>query len=265
MATVRSLFDVSGNIGDVSMYTLAGKKYIRRATTLSADDIRSRPSFKRTRENMQEFGGAGRFARELRLGLSAVVKRYGDSRLYSRLQKVFTKLLKMSPGIRGQRPVDLVTHSQFLIGFPLNRGLSLDAVLQSTFVVTPNSTRNGVTLVLPAVNPDADLSIPEGATHYKVLVQVLGISNLVFDTDIMGYVPLNPAMSGAKALVDSGYFSVSVPMAAPLTLLAELPGLPAMTADDSLVALVGVEFYQEVSGTQWLLAAGNAMDIVAIA
>jgi hypothetical protein len=51
------------------------------------------------------------------------------------------------------------------------------------------------------------------------------------------------------------------PLAGTTTVVATLPGSPTMTADVSAANVIGIEFYQEVNGSYYLFASGNAMKI----
>jgi hypothetical protein len=48
------------------------------------------------------------------------------------------------------------------------------------------------------------------------------------------------------------------------TLVSELPGAPALPTDTALISCLGIEFYQEINGNQYLLSSGNAMKIAKV-
>jgi hypothetical protein len=264
MAKYKSLFKVSGDIGDVNMFQRDGQKFVRETTSLDKKRIMTDPKFRRMRENMMEFGGAGKVSKSLRFGLAEVAKRFGDSQLSSRLTGKFRKMVRMANGIRGQRPVEPLNNAALLQGFPLHRGISLESVL--TFRLDPqvNVARNGVSLTLTNFNPDAHLTVPAGASHYVVLLVVVGLTDHIYDGSIDGYWPVNELVSGKSMVVRSVEYSVNALAPTTIVLNADLPGLPTMTANDALVTLVGVEFYTEVSSVMYVLESGNAMNVVGI-
>ena len=264
MAKVKGLFDVRGNVGDVNMYQLNGKKYIRRTTTMDKAKLMSNPNMKRVRENMMEFGGAGLVAKALRAGLTPVAKRYADSRFSSRMLAVCKRMVKMATGIRGQRPVEPLNRKQLLEGLPLNKEFSLRAVLNLTVDVVPNVGRNGATVTATLLNPDLHIVPPTYASHFKLVLLVVGLTDHVYDASMEGYLAANAAVNGLNAIASSQEIAVTGVAPTTVTLTADLPGAPVMGTTDALCVLVGVEFYQEVSNAYYLLASDNAMDLLKV-
>jgi hypothetical protein len=264
MAKLKSIFQVSGDIGGTNMYTQNGEQYVRNTTTLTKDRIMKDPKFKRTRENMMEFGGAGMVAKALRTGLASVVKRYGDGRLSSRLTGRFRTMTRTATGIRGQRPIEPLANKHLLEGMPLHRSISLETVMTLPVDLAANVDRNGATMTLTQLNPDTDLTVPDGATHFKVLLLVVGLTDHVYDPAKESYSAANAAVNSAKYLASTAEMAVTGLPPTTITLTATLPGSPVMATTDALLALVGVEYYQSVSGSYYVLESGNAMDIVKV-
>ena len=74
------------------------------------------------------------------------------------------------------------------------------------------------------------------------------------------YEAKDAANDGLKDVQYSGYLPVNA-MTSAVSLVSTLPNAPTLTADVSVINILGVEFYQEVNGTQYLFAQGNAMKI----
>jgi hypothetical protein len=265
MAKFRSLFRVSGDIGDVNFYEKDGKKFMRQTTSLDKDRIMTAPEFKRTRENMREFGGAAVIGKSLRVGLANVLKRYADSNFTSRLTRIFKKVQRAATtGERGKRPITVVANKAKLVGMNLHKDELLNMVFSAPFTATANAGRNVVTLDVPIFDADALVTPPPGATHFKLVLVATSLSDHVFDTDQEGYTPTDPSLNALNAVAVSAALPVDLPTTAALQLVATLPGSPVMTTSCGLVACVGIEFYQEVLGVMYILAQSNGMRIIEI-
>jgi hypothetical protein len=264
MAKYKSLFKVSGDIGDINMYQREGQKYVRETTSLTKEKIMTDPRFRRTRENMMEFGGAGLVSKSLRVGLAAVAKRYGDSRMGARFLGIFKKMVRQANGVRGQRPIEPFNYRHLLEGKPLNRNIQLNSVITLPLDLQANVGRNGATLTLTQLETDRDLIAPTYATHFKVLLLVVGLSDHIYDQSIENYSPFTPEVNSSQMLSTSASYALAGLPPTTITLNADLPGLPTMSATEALVAFVGVEFYTEAGGNLYVLESGNAMDIVKV-
>ena len=263
MAKFRSLFRVSGDIGDVNFYEKDGQKYMRQTTSLDKDRIANDPAFQRTRENNREFSGAAAAGKSLRLGLSSVLKRFADNRFGARLLRTFKKVQRGSvTGARGQRPVEVMPQRSKLVGQSLHRESLLSAIFTAPFTLTPSVSRNSVTLDIPVFDIDTQVTAPQGATHFKMVLVIAALSDQVWDADEASYIPMDPDLNGLNATEMSVEQDLDVPMVAPIQLVASLPGNPTMLSTTGLVACVGIEFYQQVTGNLYVLASDNAMKIV---
>jgi hypothetical protein len=130
-------------------------------------------------------------------------------------------------------------------------------VFGAAFTVNANVSRNLATLNIPAFNPTDFIDIPAGATDFRMILAAVVLSDYRFDS-IEGYVPKNPSVNGLAKIEYSSYLDVNI-AAGPIILNAAIPGSPLLTADETLICCIGIEFYQEVSGSYYLFAGGNAM------
>ena len=135
-------------------------------------------------------------------------------------------------------------------------------VFSAPFTVSPNVARNEVTLDVPIFDVDALVTAPQGTTHFKLVLVITVLSDHYFDSAEGGYVPTDPDLNSVNAVTSSAALEIDVPIVAPVQLIATLPGSPVMTATCGLVTCVGIEFYQEVTGTLYSLAQSNGMRIV---
>lgn len=265
MAKVKSLFHVSGKVGDVQFYTSDGEFQMRRDGSISKDRIQSEKAFKRTRENMSEFAGAAVAGASLRTGLSSVIASFKDRRTSSRLTAVFRRIIASDTGERGRRPVGLGAWKHLLKGFNFHRTDVLRGVFPGIYDVAVGSFRDTATLTVPDFNPDAVLNYPAGTTHFQFVFAIAALSDFTFDPTTGKYVPLVSDTEKQSEVVRSAYYSVLFPVGLDIVLNASLPPAFIMPSDASLVVCLGIEFYQQIGSVQYLLAQGNAMQIVEVA
>ena len=74
MATNESLIKLKGNIGGLSFYEGDGKNLVKMSNGPEKERIMTDPAYKRTRENMQEFGGAATVGKAFRMCFAEVIK-----------------------------------------------------------------------------------------------------------------------------------------------------------------------------------------------
>jgi hypothetical protein len=262
MAKFRSLFRVSGDIGDVNFYEKDGQKFMRQTTSLDKARIESDDAFKRTRENMREFGGAATAGKALRVGLANVLKRYADHRFTGRLTSIFKQIQRAATtGARGQRSVEILPNKAKLVNRNLHISDLLEMVFNAPYTLTPSVSRDSVTLDVPIFNVDNLVTPPRAASHFKLVLVICCLSDHVFDAAEGVYAPVDPDLNRLNAVAESAYLPVGGTLAAAVQLVATLPGAPAMTSTTGLVACVGIEFYQQVTGSMYFLAESNGMMI----
>jgi hypothetical protein len=263
MAKYRSLYYTSGNLMGANFFEANGKLGARDSTSMDAERIATDPAFERTRENMREFSGAATAGKSLRMGLSMVQKRYADKHFVGRLSGVFKRVCRgASAGQRGKRPIEVVPNKADLVGLSLHKTQLLEMSFRGAFTATPNPGRNGVTVDVPVFDVFNQLTVPAGATHCKLVLVAVAVSDHVYDEDKGKYAPVDANLNQLSAYVESAYLPVNTPVTAPLQLVANLPGFPAMTTTAGLVVCFGIEFHQQVLGNMYFFAQGNGMRIV---
>src|SRR4029077_8389805 len=106
MAKQNGLVRLLGNVGDMNYYRSKDGYLAREKTSVSAERRASDPIFQRTRENMAEFGNAGKSGKTLRDSISLLLQNAKDSRLIPRLCKAMMQVLKTDTvDKRGKRQV----------------------------------------------------------------------------------------------------------------------------------------------------------------
>jgi hypothetical protein len=239
-----------GCTGQPIIQSLKTRKMAKSTTTggVSADRIRNDAAFERTRENMAEFGRAGKAAKLLRSIFRDVTIHAKDRVSQARLAKVFSRIITTDPvNERGARTVkngDLLQLQNF--HFNVRAGIS-----DSLFVrclISFNRASGEVTVNIPAFIPRNMVLQARGTTHFRIVAAAAAIN---FDTEQYEY-----AMQGTADLP----YNTDPTQATTLTM-----ALPANSTNTVLAAL-GIEYYQKVNSRSYALKSGehNATSIVLV-
>jgi hypothetical protein len=262
MANQKSFLKVQGTIGGLTFYQMNGKDFIKRAGGVSKERILNDPRFKRTRENNQEFSGAAKVAKAIRLALVNGFKTMADSSCSSRIMKLCRDIIGKENGIRGQRSFVPVTHKEMFRDFRFNNSLPLESVFMAPYTQVANAERNQVVLTIPGFNPANLVNAPAGATHFRIEHRVFALSQYDFNLTSRLYDPADVVWNTKNQIGYSDYFPVNENISSATMFTTTLPGAPAaLPADTLLITCIGIEFYQNVSGEYYLLAMGNTMKV----
>jgi hypothetical protein len=237
-----------GTTGDMTYQKTKDGYSAREKTYISPEKIRTSEAYARTRENMAEFGRAGKASKVLRAAFAKLIKTGADTRMTSRLTTNFLRIVKSDPiNDRGQR---LVTEGDIMLleGFDFN----IDSLLFSTFTAPYTATIDRATglctvTVPPFVLQEA-VTPPEGSTHMRL---VAAAASLDFEnSDFISHQEVSPDL----------LLSAGTTPAVSLT-----PQVEANSAFP-LFLVLGVQFTQVVNGKPYLLNKGtsNAMCLVKI-
>ena len=261
MARQKGLIRLLGRIGNVTFYEKNGETYARLSEGIDGDLIKTDRRFRRTRENMAEFGGAAQAGKALRRALPEIFQTFGNGRVAARLTAVMRRIIGRGPGDRGQRALEVVAQKTAIVGFHPDPQFPLAEAFSGTYALSTNTDRNEVTASIDAFDPDVRVRAPRGTTHLRLVLGIGALSDHLYDAQEEGYVPADPALTNVGATVRSAELPLNAPVAA-LDLVAALPGAPVIGADAGVIVALGIEFVQEVNGSFYLLEDGNAMTLV---
>lgn len=261
MAKNIGLIKISGKVGDLQFFQKDGQTYVGLSSSLSKDRIKKDPAFKRTRENMAEFGGAATVSKAIRQKLIPIAGLI-ESGLHARFTSILREIMNAGSGARGQRAVQFTANGSDLEGFELNKTTRLGEVMLTTNTIASNTDRNQLVLDVAEFLPDDYLMIPEGATHFKIHLAGLAMSDFEPVGPKNKYKPINAAQHGLFDNTESALLSVDALVTGGVQLTINLPGAPVLTPDVALAAIVGIEFLQEVNGTFYQFASNNAVQIL---
>lgn len=131
---------------------------------------------------------------------------------------------------------------------------------KAPYTLAATVDRNESTLTVPAFNPLNFMSVPSGATHFKILNALSVISDFVFNATTGAYEPADSDLNEVSNIAYSVYTPIDV-VTPLLTITATLPGAPTMNTNVTAIGSIGIEFYQQVGTNYYLFNAGNALKI----
>ena len=239
MATQKGLVLLEGTIGGINFYYRKGKAVARKAGGgFNGKAIKTKPSMIRVRENNSEFGHCSRVKKEIRMVLFPFLMNYKDGTLHGRMMQLFQGIKNCDTfSERGKRTVTK--------GIVSPEGQKLF----SDFRFTPNCfvasvvpmkvSYDAISCVYSVTDFDINaVHFPEGATHLELQFGVLGS-----DFDNAYKLFMAPVLVFEKGVEVAGFSMV--PESLPEVGLHRF-------------AFVGVTFYQEVNGVNYVLRAdGN--------
>ncbi len=239
-----------GCTGQPNIQSFKTKTMAKTASTsgVSGDRIKNDSAFERTRENMAEFSRAGKAAKLLRSIFRDVTINAKDKITQARLLKVTSRILIADPvNERGARTVNNGDLQQ-LHNFNFNVRAGISDVLFVRCPVSFNRTTGEVLLNIPSFVPRNSVQQARGVTHFRLVAAAAAIN---FDSEQYVY-----AMQATPELP----YNSDPTQATTLTL-----ALPA-NSTDTIVAVLGIEYYQKVNSRSYALKTGehNATSIILV-
>jgi len=264
MAQQVGVIKYKGTIGDIRHFKIKGLHgdYAGLKGGPSNEMIKNDPAFKRTRENMNEFGGCALTAKSVRMGLSQLMAQMSDPHLTGRLTGIMKKInLEDQSEARGVRAVLVSAQKKYLVGLNFNKNISFNGVVLVPYSVSAETDRTGATLTVPAFNIATGIRIPSGATHFRFVNAVSVISDFAYNSITKAYEPMEPALNELANITYSDYIDVNSVQSADITVTSALPAGTVLTDNVTLIQSIGIEFYQKVGEGYYLFNSGNCLKI----
>jgi hypothetical protein len=248
MAKQKGILPIEGTIGNLTFFKSQDGYMVRSRGGVPADKIANDPAFQRTRENMAEFGRAGKASKLLRNAYRAAITKAKDRLVVSRLTTDMLKVVQADEtNNRGQRNV-IDGEASLLEGFDFNIQAKLSATFYAPYTAELDRvTGNGV-INIPAFAPLSLVAAPAGTTHFQLFMGAAAIDFEAGTYDIDTMVSGNLEYSNVDTAV--------------ITLTATLPA----NSKDPMFLAFGVEFMQQVNGKMYGLNNGafNACSIIRV-
>lgn len=263
MARQKGHIKYVGTLGEVRHFKIKGNEgyFAGLKGGPTGEQVKTAPSFIRTRENMSEFAACANAGKSLRTGLSALMKQMSDSQLTGRLTAIMKKInIEDGSEARGQRAVLVSQQPQYLKGLDFNRNISFNGIFNAPFSLAVTVDRNESTFSVYPFNPLNYLNIPSGATHFRIINALSVLSDFVYNPTTGAYEPAEPSFNEMSNITYSDYTAVDslTPL---IEVISTLPGAPTLTTSVAVLASIGIEFYQQVGSNYYLFNAGNALKI----
>jgi hypothetical protein len=248
MAKQKGAHKILGTIGELTYYKTKDGYLIREGSPISASRIQIDPAFARTRENMSEFGRAGKAGKTLRNAVRNLLQNAKDSKVVSRLTTEMMKVIKAdATSLRGQRNV-IDGEAELLQGFDFNIDAKLSTTIYAPFTGTIDRVAGTATVNIPSFVPANQIVAPQGATHFKIV-------SMGAEVDFTAGTSITDAHESAVLPVDGNATAV-------------LNLANALTANSThpLFLLLGIQFFQQVNGVNYSLRNGafNALGIAKV-
>lgn len=263
MSRQKGIIKLVGNIGGMSFYTSNGEYLARTAGGPTKERIATGSNFVRTRENNAEFGGSAKVGKAFRTALSSVIQTMGGSTLTASLTRLFKSINAKASGTRGERPIALSANKAQAKGLELNNKISFTSVFNAPHTVTMDADRVEVVFTIPSFIPINFINAPAGATGFRIAAAVGWLSDYSFDSGTLSYEPDVPEQNS----IGITEYSTIQPInntGTSITLTTTSPGGLVPDAGISVIACLGIEFYQKVDNVDYLLAQGNAMRVIEV-
>jgi hypothetical protein len=248
MARQRGVVKLEGTLDDITFQKTRDGYRAKVKSEIPASRISSDPAFQRTRENNAEFGRAGKAGKLLRAALRSQIQKASDSRMVSRLTKEMIRVLQADvTSERGKRNV-IDGEAELLQGFDFNVNGKLGTALYAPFTTSINRVSGDCSVTIPSFVPADMVAAPAGTTHFRIfsVAAEIDFQNEVFTVQSQqtAILPWDGTATAAINLVNA---------------------LPANSTHPLFLAL-GIEFMQEVNGSQYSLKNGafNAMGLAKV-
>jgi hypothetical protein len=265
MAKQKGILKIKGSLGGLTFYEKDGENIVRTTGGVDKERIKNDPAYKRTRENMSEFGASAKVGKALRMGLANVIKLMGESSLVGRLTGLMKKINTLGSGDRGQRSFEILTNKEVLTGFELKKSISFGSIFFAPFG-TPvlNANRGKSTWTIPDFNTDNFITKPEGASHFRLLLIASVLSNYTYQVKEKGFSPVHPVENEKNTLAMTTEIPLGGMVGGVTTLTADLGITGALPANVAVLSSIGIIFYQQINSQFYELSSNNAMRIEAV-
>lgn len=262
MARNNSFIRLEGTLDGLTFYRQNGTSYVKTKNQVSRNRIMNDPAYKRTRENMQEFGGATRCGKAFRESFAGIARLVSDTYVSGRVTGKMRSIVNNGAGVRGERNVNVVDNTETFVGFNFNNGKPFDSLFNAPSVAPEiSATRDKVTWSVADFNTDTYVRKPEGATHFKLALAAGYVSNYEWVPELHSYEPVEPKPNGVGNVVYSAAIALGGMVGSATDLTIDLSDYVPILVTTALFAGTAIVFYQMVNGELYELAQGHSMKI----
>lgn len=265
MALQKSFIKIKGSIGGLTFYESNGQDLIKTEGGVSKERILSDPNYRRTRENMQEFGAAAAVGKSFRVGFAGISKEMRTPGIAGRLTGVMKRMNRAGTGNRGERSFEILSNKQMLEGFEFQSKLPFRSVFYAPYDSPAiDVNRSVVTWSVPDFNTQNFIQIPNGATHARLILHASILSDYVFNAGEGAYRFVHPEENQKSVSAYSTEFALNGMVGNSIELTADLGLSTALPQTAAVLVGTGILFYQQINGLFYALANNNAFQIAKV-
>jgi len=232
MAKVKSLFGITGSLGDLTFYTLNGQAVVRRkGGGFTSKGVKKGANYVRTRENASEFGHCSGMSKRLRMAIAPLLGKKEFDGMHQHLVKVLFAIKNLDTvSKRGKRNLGQgIQHpdaAKLLHEFSFNPHCNPDQILVAPYSISAD------VFSISQFKPADAFKFPTGATEVTV---VFGALRFDFESG-----------DGTLVVSDTAILEKSGGVQE-LELQVSPPG-----GSGTLLSILKVSFYQVVGGERYL-------------
>lgn len=262
MAKQKGFIKLQGSLGGLTFYESGGNNIVKTTGGVDKSRINNDPNFKRTRENMSEFGASATVGKALRQGFGSIIKNIKDSTITGRLTGVMKRVNALGIGSRGQRIFEILGNKIILEGFEFNKKVPFSTVFYPEYKApTLDANRSIATWEIPDFNTANFLRAPEGATHFKLILVTTVLSNYEYVPTVKKYEPVEVIENETNGISYSNPIPIGGDVGEDTTLTVDLGFTTPLPSTVGVVNATGILFYQQINAEFYELSSANAMKI----
>lgn len=184
MAFLKSDFEFTGSIGNISAYKLPGVDGTVLRTKGGGDKkkILTKASCKLTRQNAAEYGGCGKIVGSIRRSMLPMVA-LADHNFVSNLNAL-AKIIQLqdTEGNRGERTIALSARKEYLRGFSLNKNTAFESIVRHPLEYQIDRGAGKAVVLLPELMQGVNLMTSRQYPVFRFLVNLGCVVDRTFGT-----------------------------------------------------------------------------------
>lgn len=230
MARQKGAVKLSGTIGDISFYEANNEFLAKGKGGPTREQVLTKDSFERTRENAGEFGRCSRAGKLLRTALEQAHSPFTDPTVANRLTERLVRVVHSDTlSRRGARRVQM-GHLSILENFEFLQQARLSDSFFAPFVTAFNRQAGTCTVTIPPFIPKACIQVPPHATRAKLVATALAMD---FEKN-----SAQKATAASEPLPLDSHFTEALTLTCTFGASIELP----------LILVLGLQFMEEYEG-----------------
>jgi len=252
MAKSTGLIKLEGFLGGYTFYYRKGKPFVKSSSGHTKERMKTDPDFANVRKVNNEFGGASKASKVVRDGLGKDLSLIAG-KCNNQVTGLFQKVIANTEGDRGRRPVKFAAKKNLLQGFQFGKKAKVDIRIDKTV----SATDKGIEISWKAEKYHrSNLPAKSKATHVRMVIAAICVSDLVFNEKTEQYEPKNRLWHGKSKVSYSDYLPLDEEIGDKrYSLIIENSG--QRNEGDAIVICAGVIFYEEDRGHYYTVHTGS--------